>query len=101
MGIRAAFVSEHVQPLMDRLAVEVFFLAQTFHHQLLQITRQQDQTVGIGNDDHVPVALPFAGQIPHRRQHISRIVRQILIARQVVHVAGAAQQRPRQYVQAV
>ena len=32
-------------------------------------------------------------QIPHRRQHISRIMRQILIARQVVHVAGAAQQR--------
>ena len=39
VGVGAALVAEYVQALMDGVAVEVFFLAETLHDQLLEVAR--------------------------------------------------------------
>ncbi|MPM22535.1 hypothetical protein SDC9_68990 [bioreactor metagenome] len=95
-GVRvgAAFVAEDVESLMDHLAVQVQLLAEAFHHQLLQIARQQHQPVGIGHDHHVAVALAVAGQIPHGAEHVGGIVAVIGIARPGIHAAGAVEEHP-------
>ena len=93
MGVGAALVAEDVQALVHDVSVQVELLAQALHHQLLQIARQQDQAVRIRHDDHVPIALAAAGDVPHGGHHVGRIVQERRVARERVHVAGSVQQR--------
>ena len=76
---------------MNGVAVQVFFLAEAFHDQLLEIAGEENQTVGIRNNDHVAVAFALAGKIPHGGKHVGGIVGELGIARKLVHVARAAE----------
>jgi hypothetical protein len=53
---------------MNEISIQIFGLAQTFHHQLLQITREQLQAVFVRQNHHVFLALAVRREEPHRSQ---------------------------------
>ena len=76
---------------MHDFSVEIFFLSQRFHDQLLQVFGKQGQPVLVWKDHHIFVALAVAGIVPHERQKHCRIVCHIRHAGPLVHGGRASE----------
>ena len=76
---------------MRNVAVEILFLAQRFHDELLQIFGKQRQPVLIWEDHHIFRPLAVCGVIPHQRQKHCRILGRIRRASPLIHGCRASE----------
>ena len=93
MLIRRSFVAIDRQPLMDDLAVQIELLAKGLHDELLQVTRQEQEPILVGQHDHVLRPASLARVMPCERQEQGRVFVWIVRPRGRVHFAGATQKR--------
>ena len=63
--VGGALVAVDGDALVDLVAVEVEFLAEGFHDELLEVFGEQEQAVLVGQDDHVLERRAAAGVVPH------------------------------------
>ena len=66
--VGGAFVAINGEALVDDLAIEVEFLAERLHDELLEVFRKQDERVLVGQDDHVLFALAVGTVMPGERE---------------------------------
>src|ERR1041384_4338575 len=66
MLIGRSLVAIDRDALMNNLAIEVFFFAQRFHRQLLQISAEEGQPIFVGEDHHVLLAMAISRIKPHQ-----------------------------------
>ena len=85
MLIGRSFVAVDRDSLVHCFAVEIFFFAERLHHQLLQVTAKQQQTILVGQDHHVFLAAPVADVKPHQSQQHRRVLMRIGRARALIH----------------
>ncbi len=77
--------------LVHHLAVEVTFLAERLHDQLLEVAREEEQAVLVREHHHVLGALAAAGVVPHQCKQRRRVGGDKTSARCRVHRARAVQ----------
>ena len=61
MLIGRALVAVNRDALVDDISVQVEFLAERFHDQLLEVAAEEEQPILVGEDDHVLFAAAVAG----------------------------------------
>ena len=59
---------------MDDLSIQVQFLAQRLHNELLEVLGKEFEAVLVGQHHHVFRAATFSKEIPHQRELRGRIV---------------------------
>ena len=62
--VGGAFVAVDGEALMDSVAVEIEFLAQGLHDELLQVFGEEHQRVLVGKNHHVFLTLAIGAGIP-------------------------------------
>ena len=76
---------------MDDLSIQVQFLAQRFHDELLEVLGEEFEAVFVGQHHHVFGAAAFSKEIPHQRELRGRIVTDDRIAGGFVAGLGAGE----------
>ena len=85
MLIGRAFIPVNGDALMNDLAIEIFLLAERFHHQLLQIFTEQHEAIFVRQHYHVFLASAVSDVKPHQREQHRCILPRIVYAGQLVH----------------
>ena len=83
--VGGALVAVDGDTLVHHGAVQVLLLAQRLHHQLLQVTAEQGETVLVRQDHHVPSALASAGLVPGQREQRRWVSQRLAPAGQFIH----------------
>ncbi len=89
--VRGPLVAVHGDALIYRFSRQIEFLAEGFHHQLLEISTEEEEAVLVGQDDHVLGSLAAGGVVPHRGKEGCRIVGGFAGAGDAIHFGGAFQ----------
>ena len=76
---------------MDDLSIQVQFLAQRFHDELLEVLGEEFEAVFVGQHHHVFGAAAFSKEIPHQRELRGRIVTNDRIAGGFVAGLGSSE----------
>ena len=76
---------------MRNVAVEVLFLAQRFHYELLQVFGKQRQPVLVREDHHIFRSPAVRGVTPRKRQKHCRILCRIGYAGPLIHGCRASE----------
>ena len=78
--------------MVDDVALEIVFLAERLHDELLEVTGKQEQAVLVGEDDHVFGAAAIGGVEPHEREERGGVLADGGVARDDVHRGSAVEQ---------
>jgi hypothetical protein len=89
--VGGAFVAVDGDALVDDVAIQVFFFAEGFHHQLLQVAGKQQQAVFVGQHHHVFFALAVARVVPGQGQQGGGVLLEIGNAGGGIHFLGPRQ----------
>src|SRR5574341_1020437 len=82
--VRGPFVPVHGEALVHDLAIEVLFLAQGLHDELLEIFGEEHQAVSIRKDHHIFLPGSSCGVIPGKGQKGRRISEGFLAPRDLI-----------------
>ena len=74
MLVGGALVSVHGQSLVDHLSVQIQFLAQGLHDELLEVFGEEFEAVFVGENHHVLGSPTFPEEVPHERELCGGIV---------------------------
>ena len=91
MLVGRPLVSVHGQSLVDDLSIQVQFLAQRLHNELLEVLGKEFEAVLVGQHHHVFGAAAFSKEIPHQCELRGRIVTDDRIAGGFVAGLGAGE----------
>ncbi len=72
-----ALVAVNGDALMHDVAIEILFLAERLHDELLQVFGEQHETVLIRQHDHVFGSLAVSGEIPHESEQCGWVLRRL------------------------
>ena len=92
MLVGRTFVAVHGESLQDLAALEVEFLAERFHDELLEVAGKEQEAVLVREHDHGLGAAAFGEVMPSQRERGGRILLRIRHAGQRIHRAGAVEQ---------
>jgi hypothetical protein len=90
--VGGALVAVDGEALPDLAALAIEALAEGLHDELLQVLREQDQAVGVGEDDHRLAAVAVGQLVPGEGEQGGRVFLQVGVAGGDVHGRGAAQE---------
>ena len=69
-----ALVAVDGDALVDDAPLQVELLAEGLHHELLEVAREEQQAVLVGQDDHVLRAAAVGREIPHEGEERGRVL---------------------------
>ena len=92
MLVGRTFVAIDGEALEDLAALEVEFLAERFHDELLEVAGEEQEAVLVREHDHGLGAAAFGEVMPGQGERGGRVLLRIRHAGQRVHPAGAVEQ---------
>ena len=92
MLVGGAFVTVDRDALVDHLAVEIVFLPERLHDELLKVLGKQHERILVGEDHHVFFAFAVGGVVPCEGELHRGVGFYIAIARFRIHGGGAGEE---------
>src|SRR5664279_6533681 len=70
---------------------QVLLLAERFHDELLEVSREHEEAVAVRKDDHVLLPFSIRLAVPREREHRGRVFRDVRDARRLIARGGAGE----------